>query len=212
MSESLVVTSDVPGAFAAAVSAEIMDNKQWSIALSGGSTARPCYEALAGCGLDWTGASVIWGDERQVELTHPDSNYALARDALLDRVGTIGHVHPMIGDANAYAQVVKSLAPIDVVHLGMGDDGHTASLFPGSPALEAPAGVSVVEAGDELHSHPRLSLTFEAINSAKLIIFTVTGANKQAMLKRVRNGDDFPAAKVAGARVLWLVDPSAAGA
>lgn len=213
MSTEYRVVKDVGAAFAEEVAKAYSETTdKFTIALSGGSTATACYEALRRIDIDWGTTYVVWGDERRVPLDHPDSNYLLARNALLDYVSPPAAVHPMGGDETAdnYEKIVADLSPIDFIHLGMGDDGHTASLFPDSPALEVEDRL-VVETGDDLHKHPRMTLTFPAIAQARRIVFTVTGANKADMLTRVRAGDDYPAARVSGADILWLVDEAAAG-
>jgi 6-phosphogluconolactonase len=112
--------------------------------------------------------------------------------------------------AAAYDATIAAAPPIGLVHLGLGPDGHTASLFPGSPALDI-ADRLVVANGDDLHPHPRLTFTFAALARARLVVFTVAGADKRAAFARVCNGDDVPAAHVTAERVVWLVDPAAAG-
>jgi 6-phosphogluconolactonase len=111
----------------------------------------------------------------------------------------------------AYQRVISDLVTgpgIDVVHLGMGPDGHTASLFPGSPTLEAPPGelVAATEDPNGVNPHPRLTLTLPVINSARLAVFTVAGASKADAVAALVRGDDIPAARVHAGRMLWLVD------
>ena len=143
----LIVTSDVPAAFAQqtidAFRTRSLDT--FSIALSGGGTARRCYEHLAevcGTQIDWWKVDVYWGDERCVPHDHVDSNYRLAREALLDRVGAANATHLMrcAEGPDPYQLRLGDLGRIDLVHLGMGADGHTASLFPESAALDADPG------------------------------------------------------------------------
>jgi len=185
-----------------------------SFTLSGGSTARACYELLAGTDGDWGGVDVFFGDERWVPVGDPDSNEGMARQVLLDRVGA-RRVHSMrnagktIDDAaDAYDRLLREHGPLDFVHLGLGPDGHTASLFPGSATLEERKHL-VVAAGDDLHPHPRLTLTLPALNQSRLAVFTVAGEEKRDALRRVKTGDDLPAAHVSAARVIWLVDEAA---
>jgi 6-phosphogluconolactonase len=206
------VVPDVAAAFVELVVAEAPT----SMALSGGGTAESCYRALAAAeGIDWPAITVVFGDERWVPADHPESNEGMARRALLDHVSPAA-VHSMAGAgeeleaaADAYARVVASLTPIQLVHLGLGDDGHTASLFPGSPALEEAVAL-VVATGDDEHPHPRLTFTYPAIASSRLAVVTVAGTDKAEAWARVHRGDDLPATHIAAARVVWLIDPAAA--
>jgi 6-phosphogluconolactonase len=206
------VVADVPSAFASLVK-ERFDTRaaadRYSIAFSGGSSARPCYEALAAQEINWSLVTAIWGDERLVPLDHEDSNYLATRQTLFDNVSAFGAVHPMQGSANDYEKIVGELEPIDFVHLGMGPDGHTLSLFPGSPVVDVVDRL-VVETGDELHTHPRMTLTFSAVAQSRLAVFTIMGEKKAEMFARIVAGEPFPAARVAAHEVIWLVDAAAA--
>jgi 6-phosphogluconolactonase len=206
------VVPDVAAAFADVVA----DAAPASIALSGGETAKDAYEALAARELDWSGVDVWFGDERYVPVDDPDSNEGMARAALLDGAGPRS-IHSMTGAgdtaeaaAAAYDALVSAVPPIELVHLGMGPDGHTASLFPGSAAL-AVTDRLVVTNGDDLHPHPRLTFTYPALARARFVVFTVAGADKRDSFARIRAGDDLPAGNVTAERVLWLVDPATAG-
>ena len=110
------------------------------MALGGGSAAKSCYSALVEANIDWGKVTIIWGDE-MVPPDHQDSNYFGAKEVFLDKIGESNFkaVHRMDADkgAEAYEELIRNLLPIDVAHLGMGEDGHTLSLFPGSPALHA---------------------------------------------------------------------------
>jgi 6-phosphogluconolactonase len=206
------VVDNVPAAFAATVTAEA----RRSIALSGGSTARQCYELLATADVEWGRIEVFLGDERWVPVHDPESNEGMARIAFLDEVAPLA-IHSMAGAgatieeaASAYDRLLRASPPIDLVHLGLGPDGHTASLFPGSPTLDEIDRL-VVATGDDLHPYPRLTLTLPAIARARLVVFTVAGEDKREAFARVRNGDDLPATRVRAERVVWLVDHAAAG-
>lgn len=206
------VVDDVATAFAALV----VDEAPTSIALSGGGTARRCYQALAGAGWNWSAVSVFFGDERWVPVASEDSNEGMARSALLDAVAP-REVHSLRlagatpdEAAAAYHDLVAAMPAIDVVHLGLGDDGHTASLFPHSPALAVEDRL-VVATGDAVHPHPRISFTFPAIARARLAVVTVSGAAKARAWQSVCAGEDVPSVRVRADRVLWLVDPAAAG-
>lgn len=202
----------VPAAFAELVAAEAPA----SIALSGGGTARSCYELLATAPVDWSGVDAYFGDERWVPVHDPDSNEGMARLTFLDEVEPHA-IHSLHGAgptpeeaARAYDALVRATPPIGLVHLGLGPDGHTASLFPGAPTLDERERLVVV-AGDEAHPYPRLTFTYPALASAALVVFTVAGADKRDALAAVRRGDDLPASRVRAPRVIWLVDEAAAG-
>jgi 6-phosphogluconolactonase len=221
MQGSLYVVDDVPAEFAERVieAFHSRPNETFSLALSGGETARRSYERLAADGdtqIDWWKVDVYWGDERCVPLDDPDSNYQLAREALLDRVGAANATYPMRCEEgpDPYQLRVGELGRFDLVHLGLGPDAHTASLFPGSAALEADPGRLVVMNEDPLGDNPhrRMTLTFAGIARARLVIVTVTGEQKREALARVAAGDaTAPATHVKAERVVWLVDPAAAG-
>jgi 6-phosphogluconolactonase len=222
MNGELVVVDDVAEAFAATVVEAYRGrpNDGFAIALSGGSTARRCYERLAddaSDAIDWWKVDVYWGDERCVPLDDPDSNYRLAREALLDRVGAANATYPMRCDegADAYQLRLGELGRFDLVHLGLGPDGHTASLFPRSAALDTGPGRLVVVNDDPLghNPHPRMTLTYEGIARARLAVVTVEGEAKAEALARVRDGDlTAPASHIDAERVVWLVDHAALGA
>jgi 6-phosphogluconolactonase len=218
---SLYVVDDVPGEFAERVieAFHARPGDTFSLALSGGDTARHCYERLAADGgtqIDWWKVDLYWGDERCVPPDDEASNYRLAREALLDRVGAANAAYPMRCDEgpDPYQLRVGELGRFDVVHLGLGPDGHTASLFPGSAALEADPGRLVVMNEDPSgrNPYPRMTLTFAGIARAHLVIVTVSGEAKREALARVAAGDPTaPATHVKAERVVWLADPAAAG-
>jgi 6-phosphogluconolactonase len=220
MNGSLIVVDDVAAEFAERVIEAFHGRPAdgFSIALSGGDTARHCYERLAadaGTQIDWWKVDVYWGDERCVPLDDPASNYRLAREALLDRVGAANATYPMRCDegADPYQLRIGELGRFDVVHLGLGPDGHTASLFPDSSALEADPGRLVV-LNEDPHGHnphPRMTLTYAGVARARLVLVTVAGADKREALARVFRGDDVPAAHIRADQVIWLADADAAG-
>jgi 6-phosphogluconolactonase len=223
----LTPVKDVPRAFADAVVEAFASRPgpRFALVLSGGPTARQCYEVLAeAVGVDWSLVDVYVGDERIVPPDDEDANQRLIREALLDRVGGVGSFRPwdttLAVDecVAAYQRVIADLVTgpgIDLIHLGMGPDGHTASLFEGSPALEAEPSELVAENEDPSgrNPHPRLTLTLPVINSARLAVFTVAGASKADAVAALLRGDDIPAARVHAGHTLWLVDgPACAGA
>lgn len=221
MNGEIVVVEDVAGAFAERVvdAFRSRPSDRFALALSGGGTARACYERLAaeaGDAIDWWKVDVYWGDERCVPLDDPDSNYRLGREALLDRVGAANATYPMRCEEGAepYQLRIGELGRFDVIHLGLGPDGHTASLFPESAALEAEPGRLVVMNDDPLghNPHRRMTLTFEGLSRTRLAVVTVAGEAKRDAFARVVAGDPTaPASHLQAEQVVWLVDPDAAG-
>jgi 6-phosphogluconolactonase len=207
------VVDDVPAAFCAVLAS----CAPRTLALSGGGTAERCYAALLEAGgVEWEELTVLFGDERWVPVDDPGSNEGMARRILLDHVA-VRAIHSLRGAgvdltaaADAYDALVASLGRIDVVHLGLGPDGHTASLFPGSPALRVDDRL-VVATGDDAHPFPRLTLTYPGIASGDVAVVTVEGEDKADAWRRVQAGDDVPAARIQAGEVIWLVDPAAAG-
>jgi len=198
------------------------------LALTGGSTPRAAYEQAAALEGDWGGATVWWGDERCVAPEDPRSNYGLARDALISRVGPAPRIERIEGEAGPaggaerYEQRLRAAfgdpAPaFDLLLLGLGPDGHCASLFPGAPALEVSDRwvVGVEQPGLEPFV-ARVSLTLPALGGARETIFLVSGAEKADAVRRAfgPGGGDVPARRVAeSARsATVLLDEAAASA
>lgn len=203
---------------------------RFSVALAGGSTPKATYEMLAreypegnSKGLDWSKTHFFFGDERTVPPDDEDSNYRVAREALLDRVRP-GSVHRMRGEldparaAALYEEELREFfggAPrFDLVLLGIGDDGHTASLFPSTSALDVQDRL-VVENPVEKLGTVRITLTVPAINAAQKVVFLVAGKGKAQALKEILEGDadprDYPAKLIQpAADALWMVDRDAA--
>jgi 6-phosphogluconolactonase len=223
----LTPVDDVPRAFTDAVfeAFAARPGPRFALVLSGGPTAEKCYELLAtesasGGAIDWSVVDVYVGDERVVPPDDDDANQRLIKESLLDRVGPVGSFSPMptVGPVDecvaAYQRTMSDLVTgpgIDLIHLGMGADGHTASLFPGAPTLDAEPDVLVLATQDPngVNAHPRLTLTLPAINSARTAVFTVAGASKADAVARLLSGEDIPAARVHAGRTLWLVDGAA---
>jgi 6-phosphogluconolactonase len=201
------------------------------VALSGGSTPRRLYQQLASAEyrdrIEWRRVAFFWGDERFVPHTDPRSNYRMVRETLLARAPVlIDHIHPIIteGDpasaAHRYEALLKTIYGSDslsqgnplfhLVLLGLGEDGHTASLFPGSPVLrEQSRWVAEANGRDE----PRITLTYPAIGSNCAVAFLVAGEDKADIVCRVlRTGDiALPAARVhSEGEVVWFLDAAAA--
>ncbi len=213
------------------ISAALERADMCSLALSGGTTPRLLYRLLASefaCRIPWGRLHLFWSDERYVPHDDPSSNYGLARMTLIDRVPVVpSQVHPMPTDlpdaalaAREYEATLRGvfgdLPGFDIVLLGVGSDGHTASLFPGSASVRE-GRAWVVSADSPVKPHRRLSLTLPVLNSARVIIFLVAGAGKRQIVKSIleRSGGEstvYPAAMVRGVEgTLWLLDRAAAG-
>ncbi len=207
--------------------------RRFTAALSGGATPRETYMRLArppyGDAMPWARTFLFFGDERWVPADHPDSNYRMAHETLLAKVpmppGQVFRM-PTEGDdpdaaAAAYARTLADvfglrrgkLPRFDLVLLGMGVDGHTASLFPGSPALkEVFRPVAAVHAAAAAIPQ-RLTLTFPVLNAAACVVFLVAGAEKAKVVKAVlADGVLFPAGMVrpTDGRLVWMLDRAAA--
>ncbi|RMH06554.1 MAG: 6-phosphogluconolactonase [Nitrospirae bacterium] len=203
--------------------------------LAGGKTPRHLYTLLASAAfrsrIAWEHVHVFWGDERHVPPDHPDSNYRMARETLLAPLAIPDHhvyrIPAELPDAQAAADQYEAtireafgLSPpaipcFDLVLLGMGQDGHTASLFPGSPALQETRRLVLAPWVEHLRAY-RITLTPPAFNHAKHILFLVAGADKALTLQAVFNGpyrpDRFPCQLIRplNGQVTWLVDQAAA--
>jgi 6-phosphogluconolactonase len=201
----------------------IAERQSCSIALAGGSTPEPLYAALAQQDLPWHQIQIFWGDERYVAPTHPDSNYGMAKRVWLDLVPLpAANIHPVPTDlaepqlaAAAYEREIKLEAganpAFDIILLGMGDDGHTASLFPHTAALSVRD--RLVTVGDK-DGQPRITFTFPFINNARSVMFLVSGENKQAALTEVfaptGDADTYPSRSIQPqGELLWLLDAAA---
>jgi len=218
------------GRFVAAAADAIAARGQFIVALSGGSTPRDTYlrlgtEALVSRVM-WSRVQVLWGDERCVPPDHIESNYRMARETLLDRVPVpAANVHRVPGEddpataAGVYETTLRALlrtpARIDLVLLGLGEDGHTASLFPGSAAVHEQTRW-VLTARAAAASMWRITLTPVVINAAAEVLFLVSGEAKAGILRRVLEGPrlplELPAQAIApsNGRVRWCVDAAAA--
>ncbi len=205
----------------------IASRGQFALALSGGSTPRCTYRLLAhdrfASQVDWSCVHIFWGDERCVPPDHPDSNYRMAwRTSLHSLPIPEANLHRMAGErepreaAACYAvelrRVLGDALRFDLILLGMGEDGHTASLFPGTPTVEIvdrPTTAVYVPAFDRW----RLTLTLSVINAARAVCFLVQGASKAPTLARVRDGALLPAARVApvSGDLVWFVERSTVG-
>jgi len=209
MRRELLVTSDI----AETAAGLFLRERPRSVVLAGGRTPRAFYGRLGTEEYDWGAVHVFFSDERCVPPDHPDSNFRMVREALLSKV--TARVHRMHGetcDAAGYEEELRAvfgedLPTFDITFLGMGVDGHTASLFPGDPALEETERLVVRVARPD---HHRLTLTLPALSASKLVVFLISGAEKREALRRVLAGEDLPAGRVGGRRVLIIADTAAA--
>jgi 6-phosphogluconolactonase len=200
-------------------------------AIPGGRTPLPAFALLADPAfhdrVPWERVELFWADERAVGPDDPQSNYRAAREVLLDRATGLPpvQVHRMMAEAmdldtgaRAYEDELRRIVPagpdgipvLDLVWLGMGADGHTASLCPNDPSL-AVTDRLVVPTWPAGYDTARLTLTYPVLNAAREIVFAVTGADKAETVAAIRAGADLPAARVHAARTRWLVDAAAAG-
>ncbi len=205
----------------------IQERGRCVVALAGGNTPKPLYEALATQQLPWDKIHVFWADERYVPPDHPDSNEGMTRHAWLDRVDIpAANIHPMPTTeadpavaARTYEEHLREFFQLqpgfpafDLILLGMGDDGHTASLFPHTEALHSSDRLIVVGTKSD---QPRLTFTAPLINQAHCVMFLVAGANKQSALSHVLapTGDNFtyPARLIQPQGELWWLLDRAAG-
>ena len=216
----------------AAASLISMDQRgAFNIALAGGSTPGPVYELLAADSeIDWSRCNIFWSDERCVPPDHAESNYRLVRETLLDRlphapalVARMEGELPPEKAARSYEQVIRSILPaqesgiprFDLVLLGMGDDGHTASLFPGSESLKITDRLVAADYVRKVDAF-RLTFTFPLINAGRHVLILVSGASKADTLHSVLQGPPqpwkFPVQGVhpTSGQLRWLVDADAA--
>ena len=225
------VWASEPGSFVADAAATVAREIKHSIAerghcrvaLAGGGTPRPIYEAMARrTDIDWAAVSFIWGDERGVGPDDDSSNYRMACRAWLDHIDVpkqavvrIEGERPAEAARSVFEQALGE-TPIDVVLLGMGGDGHTASLFPGDPASDQ-VGARVVVTQSPVPPTTRISLSMRAINEAHVVLMFVTGQGKAARLAEVwvqlqTTAPLLPAARVRpdSGNLHWLLDRAAA--
>lgn len=214
----------------------IRSNGRFIMALSGGSTPKTLYQVLATpewkARLDWSRIVFLFGDERCTVPDHPESNFKMAQTSLFQPLNVHSdHIYRMKGEAEnstaaaqEYEETIRKLTKspppkvplIDLVLLGLGDDGHTASLFPGTAALQEDKRiVTVGQAPTGVRS--RLTLTLGVLNHAAVVLFLVTGSGKAHMVRRVLDPESeadrsLPAARISpeSGRLMWMLDHSAA--
>lgn len=207
----------------------IAEHGHFYVALSGGSTPNAIYRELAkpeySKKIDWSRVSLFWGDERSVGPQDPENNYRTAMEAGLKQLPIPkAQIHRMVGEtdieANAekYDELIRSVVPnasFDLVMLGMGDDGHTASLFPHTKALHSQNPLVVPNHVPQKNTW-RMTFTYKLINKAKLAVVYVLGAQKAEMLRKVLKGpylpEEYPIQAVGSEEhpMLWILDSASA--
>ena len=205
----LATAEDVAKAAASEV-ADALRGGARTLVLTGGTTPQRCYELLAEMDLEWGRVTILFGDERCVPPDHPDSNYLMAKQSLLDRVhpATVYRIPAELGPdegAAEYEKVVAANTPLDFVVQGVGEDGHIASLFPGHQALKAHH--MVVGVHDSPKPPPeRVTLTLPVLRAARRVLILATGAGKAEAVALAKRGE-VPSGMITGAK--WLIDESA---
>jgi 6-phosphogluconolactonase len=213
----------------------VTDRGRFTIALSGGSTPKSLFHLLATnakTSFPWDRTFFFWSDERHVGPTDPDSNYRMANEAMLSKVPVpAANVFRMVSEnpdagaaAQAYEQTLRKffqmqsgIPQFDLILLGMGPDGHTASLFPGTAALQEKSKLVVANWVEKLKTH-RLSFTLSLLNAAREVAFLVSGVDKAPVLKAVLEenapGEQYPSKLVSPStgKLIWFIDRAAASA
>jgi len=217
--------------FVEIASQSIAERGRFLAALSGGSTPMRLYELLGNQfqdKVDWSHAHFFWGDERCVPVDDPGNNYGQVKKALFDKINIPAkNIHRVLSElepdsaASDYARILKTFAEsplnwprFDLALLGMGDDGHTASLFPGSP-VDVDSPTLAVTANYQGRPAKRVTLTPKVLNDSRNVIFLVAGKSKAETLSKVLNGahmpDELPAQRIApkDGNLDWLIDGEA---
>lgn len=207
---------------------------RFTAALSGGSTPKTFYSLLATPGfadrIPWPKVHLFWGDERCVPPEHPDSNFRMVRESLLSKISIpLENVHRMAGEKEPklaaveyeeqlieFFRLSKGEPPrFDLILLGLGDDGHTASLFPGTEALKETKRLVAANFVEKMNAY-RLTLTLPVLNNAANVLFLVAGASKAAVVKELLGAkpgaSDYPASKIQprDGKLTWMITQDAA--
>lgn len=209
---------------AEAITAGRREGRPVHLSLAGGSTPRASYERLATVVDDWAGVELWLGDERLVPLDHPESNYRTLAETLLERTGAVAHAVPTDGSAEqaaaAYAREIRQRVPagpdgvpaLDLALLGLGEDGHTASLFPNAPALDVRGEICVAVHDAPKPPPDRVSLTLDVLRAAHQSLILAVGDEKASAVAGVLAGPDpgVPASLLADGPLELIIDRAAA--
>lgn len=222
LADADAVAGEAAAIIAADARAAVVARGRFVLAVSGGRTPWVMLRELANQDVPWKHVHILQVDERVAPAGDPDRNLTHLRESLLAHAPlSPHHVHAMPVEqpdldaaAAQYAATVREVAgsppAIDLVHLGLGPDGHTASLVPGDPVLDA-RDMDVALAGP-YQGHRRMTLTYPTLDGARRVLWVVTGAEKAKMLERLRRADPhIPAGRIAQAHALLLADRAAAG-
>ena len=230
--DAAAVATATADRFVEVAAAALDERGAFRVALSGGGTPKAVYPLLLEPrrrdAVDWGRVELFWGDERSVPPDHPESNFGVAYGMLISQLPGVrpDHVHRMPAEAEdidaaamgyeselrlAFGARGSGPPAFDLIWLGMGPDGHTASLFPGTTALDE-LDRWVVGNWVPQQDTWRMTLTFPVLTAARDVLFVVTGADKADPLRAIRTGGSgLPAERVAGDQVEWIVDSAAAG-
>lgn len=220
------------GLFVEKAHRSLEENGRFIVALSGGSTPRRLFELLAAeplwRAIPWDRTLIFWGDDRVVPPDHDHSNYKLANDTLLKHVpipeSNIYRIRGELTPAKAAEDMRRNMVNVfgdkdipqfDFVLQGMGSDGHTASLFPGTEALDSTDWVAAVIDPPADPKVDRVTLTFPVLNNARTALFLAAGAGKQSLVQEIMNDptadERYPAARLEAEETLWYIDQAALG-
>lgn len=203
LQDSAALTRAVTRHILATAARAIAAHGEFRVVLAGGSTPAAVYRQLADAAADWPRWHIYFGDERCLPADHPERNSVMARHSWLDRVPVpAGNIHVIPAEngaalaACAYAPLVAAALPFDLVLLGMGEDGHTASLFPGQ--VHAPGELVYAVQGAPKPPPQRVSLGLTALNSAAVVLILVSGAGKHAAVQAWKRGERLPVTCIQG--------------
>ena len=206
--DEILLAASLAARVASAAAAALAARGRFVLAIPGGSVVQLLARGLA-APIAAANGHVFWTDERRVPLSDPQSNFRLAETELLPKLAG-AQVHPLRGSAAEYEKELAPFLPLDLVLLGVGEDGHVASLFPGNPATRETQRLVAEVHGAPKPPPDRVTLTFPVLNAARQILVVAAGAGKAAIVGRVFSAPgDLPAQRLSGSP-RWLLDRAAA--